>query len=178
MSVLLAALIAGAAANMAGSLFSTAANYSAQKQANKTNLAMNEANNLLQQQLQDKTMAFNADEAEKQRQWETDMSNTEVQRRMADMQAAGINPLMAANYGASTPTGYAAQGTSAFTSAGKVQAPHLDMSGFTNAMQSINNVLFTQMLANNSKTVSNIAKDPKWLKDFKKNINDVGVEDL
>ena len=141
MSILLAALIAGAAASMAGSLFSTAANYSAQKQANKTNLAMNEANNLLQQQLQQKTMDFNAEEADKQRQWETEMSNTEVQRRMADLQAAGINPLMAANYGATTPVSSPASGTGAFTSAGRVQAPHIDMSGFTNAMQSINNVL-------------------------------------
>ena len=68
---------------------------------------------------------FNATEAEKQRQYETEMSNTAYQRAYEDMRKAGLNPNLAGGQGgASTPSGSAA------TSAGIAQ---FDLAGAMNA---------------------------------------------
>lgn len=46
-----------------------------------------------------KARNFNSAEAQAERDWQTEMSNTSYQRAMADMKAAGLNPVLAAKFG-------------------------------------------------------------------------------
>lgn len=57
-----------------------------------------------------KSEVFNAEQAKIARDFEQYMSNTSYQRKMADLEKAGINPALAiSGGGASTPTGHAAR---------------------------------------------------------------------
>lgn len=60
--------------------------------------------------------AYNSAEAQKNRDWQTDLSNTAHQREVADLEAAGLNTwLSAGGAGASTPTGAPATSSAART---------------------------------------------------------------
>lgn len=76
--------------------------------------------------------AFSAQQAQLNRDWQENMSNTAIQRQMADLKAAGLNPALAASYGgASGTSGSAASGIAASGSAASASAlggaqSHLD----------------------------------------------------
>lgn len=58
-------------------------------------------------------LVYNAEEARKNREFQKYMSDTEVQRRVKDLEAAGFSPMMllSGSGGASTPSGSAATGS-------------------------------------------------------------------
>ena len=84
---------AGASALMSG--ISSAGNIISTLATNASNEKIQNSINQMNYQIAQEANAHASAEAQKNRDWQTEMSNTEVQRRMKDLEKAGINPLLA-----------------------------------------------------------------------------------
>lgn len=90
--------------------------------------------NQFNEQMTEKTNAFNASEAQKDRDFQERMSNTALSRKMADAENAGLNPIFAVNaQGASTPAGSTAKADSPKEATDIINA----MTSYTNTMEQI-----------------------------------------
>lgn len=85
-----------------GAIISAGANLLGQSSANKANAR------LAREQMEHQDLS-----TAKQMEFQERMSNTQHQRAMADLRAAGLNPILAAQNGAGTPSGASSSGASA-----------------------------------------------------------------
>lgn len=142
---------------------------------NAFNAVQAELNRKFQQDSADKAMNFSSAEAQKNRDWQEKLSNTSYQRAVADMRAAGLNPILSAqnSSGASTPSGStgsssSASGSSA-SSAGLPTGAKADFgsvfsayaSMLNTALNSATSVANAQLASDTSKANTYLSSMPK-----------------
>lgn len=92
-------------------------------------------------------MAWSAQEAQKNRDWQERLSNNAHQREVKDLMAAGLNPILSANAGAYTGSGATGSGFSSSGAMGQVDTSVNGVLGslLTSAMNSAANVKIAGM---------------------------------
>lgn len=110
---------------------------------------------------------FNADQAQKQMNFQESMSNTAHQREVKDLIAAGLNPVLSANGGASSPSGASASGgsASADTSATAIKAQM--------AMQQMQ---IGAQIAQTNANIESAQKMAQWQNDLNRELTLAGYE--
>ena len=116
-------------------------------------------------ELQNQALQFNAEEAQKARDFQLEMSNTAYKRMVEDLESAGLNPAVALG-GSGASTGYAvsASGSSNY------EAPHNAMANFLgNLTQLLGSALHSAVSTNNldkQLEAAGFAKENELLKSF------------
>lgn len=133
----------------------------AARESNLTNIALSR-----------EASAFSANEAQKNRSWQEQMSNTAHQREMADLVSAGLNPILTATGGKGAGIGSGAQGTA---SLGHVQSelssnPLEGLASSVYDARRMRDIEKAQLEANLKNTESNIAVNNQTIQTQKANV--------